>query len=64
MCLAVREFNTMNRTITAANTRDEQLEKFYLPAVTVPTELGHVEAFIQERFDFHGVVPIPTNHYM
>ena len=54
----------MNERNTAPNTRDEQLEKFYLPAVTVPTNLGHVEAFIQKRFEAHGVVPIPRNHYI
>ena len=54
----------MKESNTAPNTRDEQLDMFYLPAVTVPTNLGHVEAFIQKRFDFHGVVPIPKNHYI
>lgn len=41
---------------------DEPTEKFYLPAVTVPQNPGRVEAIVQEYFDFHGVVPIPTSY--
>ena len=54
----------MNKSNTAPDRRDKQLEKFYLPAVTVPTDLGRIEAFIQDRFDFHGVVPIPEQGYI
>lgn len=42
--------------------RDEPVEKFYLPAVTVPPNLDRIEAFVEELFDFHGVVPIPDTY--
>ncbi|MFW6435335.1 MAG: hypothetical protein ACOCY1_03045 [Halovenus sp.] len=54
----------MDKSNTTPNRRDKQLEKFYLTAVTVPTDLGRIEAFIQDRFDFHGVVLIPKQAYI
>jgi hypothetical protein len=52
----------MNTSKTPTEARNEPTEKFYLPAVTVPQHLSRVEAFIDDLFDFHGVVPIPTSY--
>jgi len=41
---------------------DEPTEKFYLPAVTLPPNLDRVEALVEDLFDFHGVVPIPSSY--
>ncbi|MDS0261192.1 hypothetical protein NDI56_17465 [Haloarcula sp. S1CR25-12] len=52
----------MNASKTQTHARHEPTEKFYLPAVTVPQNPGRVEAFVEDLFDFHGVVPIPTSY--
>ena len=52
----------MNATNAPDRTRDEPTEKFYLPAVTLPPNLGRTEAVVEELFDFHGVVPIPDSY--
>lgn len=48
--------------MTEPNTTNETPEKFYLPAVTLPTSRSRVEAVVENLFDFHGVVPIPTTY--
>lgn len=52
----------MNASKTPTQARDEPTEKFYLPAVTVPPNLDRIETYVQDLFDFHGVVPIPTSY--
>ena len=52
----------MNASKTPTQARAEPTEKFYLPAVTVPRNMSRVEAFIEDLFDFHGVVPIPDSY--
>jgi len=52
----------MNESKQPTKARNEPPEKFYLPAVTMPTHLGRVEALVDDLFDFHGVVPIPTSY--
>jgi len=55
--------NEMNATNASNQTRDEPTGKFYLPATTMPPNLGRVESIVEECFDFHGVVPVPySNH--
>jgi|GEM_PF-1248221 len=55
-------FQQSHTSKTPTEARNEPTEKFYLPAVTVPQHLSRVEAFIDDLFDFHGVVPIPTSY--
>jgi hypothetical protein len=59
--MALQPYNEMNDNTTANQPREEP-EKFYLPAVTVPPKLDRIEAFVDDCFDFHGVVPIPTSY--
>jgi len=48
--------------MSGPTTINETPEKFYLPAVTLPTDGSRVESFVDDLFDFHGVVPIPTTY--
>lgn len=52
----------MDTSETPTQARTEPTVKFYLPAITAPPNLDRVEAFVENRFDFHGVVPIPTSY--
>ena len=52
----------MNASKTPTQARDEPTEKFYHPAATAPPNLGRVELFVEDLFDFHGVVPIPDSY--
>lgn len=54
--------NEMNAPNPSNQTRDEPTGKFYLPATTMPPNLGPVESIVEECFDFHGVVPVPYSH--
>ncbi|MBX0297749.1 hypothetical protein [Haloarcula nitratireducens] len=44
-------------------TRDETpTEKFYLPAVAFTPTFDCIENFVEDAFDFHGVVLIPESY--
>ncbi|MDS0222379.1 hypothetical protein NDI54_13610 [Haloarcula sp. S1AR25-5A] len=45
-------------------TESEKLssDDFYLPAVTLPPDLGRIEAAVTDLFDVHGVVLIPDSY--
>lgn len=46
-----------------AKTDDEEhSEKFYIPAATLPPNLGRIETMVENLFDFHGVVLIPDTY--
>ena len=62
MRLGVQQRNEMNASKPSTEARTEPTEKFYLPAVAVSPNLGRVEALVDDLFDFHGVVPIPTSY--
>ena len=42
--------------------QDDPTEKFYLPAVSLSPDLKRIDAVVEDLFDFHGVVPIPTTY--
>jgi len=48
--------------MSETTTTNEMPEKFYLPAVTLPSSRNRIEAVVEDLFDFHGVVPIPTTY--
>jgi len=53
----------MTENATKDETRDGPATKFYLPAVTRPSaSLERFEGFVEELFDFHGVVLIPESY--
>lgn len=44
----------------SAMRRDLSTDRFYLPAASIPTKVSRIEAYLSEKLDFHGVVPMPA----
>lgn len=48
--------------VTDSEMKQRESVEFYIPGAALTPSLSRVESFLSERFELHGVVPVPTTY--
>lgn len=48
--------------VTDSEMKQRESVDLYIPGAALTSSLGRIETFLSERFELHGVVPIPTTY--
>jgi hypothetical protein len=48
--------------VSESEMEQREAVEFYIPGAALTSSLGRIETFLSERFELHGVVPIPTTY--
>lgn len=48
--------------VTDSEMKQRESVELYIPGAALTSSLGRIESFLGERFELHGVVPIPATY--